>query len=127
MSEEKDIVERLDTFAFAFKYDRPATACLASEAASEITRLRGEVERLHQGLRVRGMRIDSQPAVDDALAAIDEWKGNADRWGGEVERLRGALQGTFDAIYINENTGAWCLPDTWNDIEVVAALNLQGE
>jgi hypothetical protein len=46
MSEEKDIVERLDTFAFAFKYDRPATACLASEAASEITRLRGEVERL---------------------------------------------------------------------------------
>ena len=87
MSEERDIVERLKTLSvMSFE-----GVSIRDQAASEIQRLRGEVERLHQGLRVRGMRIDSQAAVDDALAAIDEWKANADRWGGEVERLRDAL------------------------------------
>lgn len=88
MSEERDIVERLKERVVYDATHNPPADPLDAEAASEIQRLRGEVERLHQGLRVRGMRINSQAAVDDALAAIDEWKANADRWGGEVERLR---------------------------------------
>jgi len=50
MSEEKDIVERLkERVIYDAQYYPPADP-LHAEAASEITRLRGEVERLREGL-----------------------------------------------------------------------------
>jgi len=81
-------IMRLPAYAEVGKLFRERLDDAITYRDARIAALEGEVERLHQGLRVRGMRINSQAAVDDALAAIDEWKANADRWGGEVERLR---------------------------------------
>jgi hypothetical protein len=53
--------------------------CDVVDAQAElITRLAGERDALHHGLRERGMRLESTAPHIDALNALDEWKAKAE-------------------------------------------------
>lgn len=65
----------------------------------QVQPLLDERDRLHEGLRERGMRIFDIDPVTDALDALTEWKGYSDKFEaralsaeGEVEKLKAALE-----------------------------------
>ena len=72
-----------------------ANAALIVAAVNALPALLDERDRLHEGLRERGMRIFDIDPVTDALDALTEWKGYSDKFEaralsaeGEVEKLR---------------------------------------
>ncbi len=73
------------------------TDTLLRQAASRIKALVDAEDALHEGLRERGMRLESTAPGQDALNAISEWKAIADRLSTRVGDLEGALGEIVDA------------------------------